>query len=144
MVSAANVIKPTDLKLMKKNNIVFAMANPDPEVDPHGALKYCRIFATGRSDFPNQINNALAFPAIFKGALKVRARAINEEMKLAASNAIASLVSPDKLGPEYIIPSIFDKSVVDHVSRAVSDAAVKSGVARSKTREKGLLEAGKH
>ena len=129
-VSAANLLSPNDLKKMSKDRIVFAMANPDPEVDPFQAVKYCRIFATGRSDFPNQINNALAFPGIFRGALNVRAKAINEEMKLAAADAIAGLIEPDQITEEYIIPSIFDRRVVDKVAGAVAKAARKSGVAR--------------
>ena len=120
---------------MKKDRIVFAMANPDPEVDPNQAVKVCRIFATGRSDFPNQINNALAFPGIFRGALDVRAKEINEPMKLAASDAIANLISRDQLSEEYIIPSIFDKRVVTAVAGAVAQAAAKTGVARRKPRE---------
>jgi malate dehydrogenase (oxaloacetate-decarboxylating) len=115
---------------MKKNSIVFAMANPDPEVDPHEAVKVCRIFATGRSDFPNQINNALAFPGIFRGALNVRAREINEEMKLAASDAIANLIPLDQLSEEYIVPSIFDKRVVEAVTKAVEQAAYQTGAVR--------------
>lgn len=135
-LSAANILKVSDLKKMKKNNIVFAMANPDPEVDPNQAVKACRIFATGRSDFPNQINNAIAFPGIFRGALDVRAKMINEKMKLAAANAIAKLITNEQLCEEYIVPSIFDKRVVKVVSEAVSKAAVKSGVARRKPKEK--------
>lgn len=139
-VSAGNVLKPADLKVMKKNCIVFAMANPDPEVDPFKAARYCRIFATGRSDFPNQINNALAFPGIFRGALSVRARQINEGMKLAASQALADLISPDELGEEYIIPSLFDRRVVEKVSASVANAAVRAGLARKRTREKFIEE----
>ena len=129
-VSAGNLLSGDDLKKMKKDSIVFAMANPDPEVDPHEANRVCRIFATGRSDFPNQINNALAFPGIFRGALNVRAKEINEEMKIAASDAIANLILPDQLSDEYIVPSIFDKRVVDAVTKAVEQAAYQTGVAR--------------
>jgi len=129
-VSAGNLLSGKDLEKMKKDRIVFAMANPDPEVVPHEAFKVCRIFATGRSDFPNQINNALAFPGIFRGALNVRAREINEEMKIAASDAIANLIGPNQLSDEYIVPSIFDKRVVDAVTKAVEEAAYKTGVAR--------------
>lgn len=132
-VSAGNLLSANDLKRMKKDRIVFAMANPDPEVNPHEAFKICRVFATGRSDFPNQINNALAFPGIFRGALNVRAQEINEEMKLAASYALADLVSGNQLNEEYIIPSVFDKRVVPAVARAVEEAAYKTGVARKKT-----------
>ncbi len=129
-VSAGNLLRGHDLVKMKKEPIVFAMANPDPEVDPHEAYKVCRIFATGRSDFPNQINNALAFPGIFRGALNVRAREINEAMKIAASDAIADLVLPSQLSDEYIVPSIFDKRVVEAVAKAVEKAAYQTGVAR--------------
>ena len=129
-VSAGNILSAGDLRRMKDDRIVFAMANPDPEVNPHEALKICRVFATGRSDFPNQINNALAFPGIFRGALNVRAKEINEEMKLAASDALAELVAEDQLSEEYIIPGIFDKRVVAAVAAAVQDAAYKTKVAR--------------
>ncbi len=129
-VSAGNILSPHDLKTMKKDRIVFAMANPDPEVDPHEAFNVCRVFATGRSDFPNQINNALAFPGIFRGALNVRAKQINEVMKIAASDAIANLVLSNHLSSEYIVPSIFDKRVVEAVAKAVEQAAYQTGVAR--------------
>ena len=129
-VSAGNILSAGDLRRMKDDRIVFAMANPDPEVNPHEALKICRVFATGRSDFPNQINNALAFPGIFRGALNVRAKEINEEMKLAASDALAELVAEDQLSEEYIIPGIFDKRVVAAVAAAVQEAAYKTKVAR--------------
>ena len=129
-VSAGNVLSAGDLKRMKDDRIVFAMANPDPEVNPHEALDICRVFATGRSDFPNQINNALAFPGIFRGALNVRAKEINEEMKLAASDALADLVAEEQLSEEYIIPGIFDKRVVAAVAAAVQEAAYKTKVAR--------------
>ena len=127
-VSGGNILSGDDLKKMRRNSIVFAMANPDPEVSPHEAFKVCRIFATGRSDFPNQINNALAFPGIFRGALNVRAREINEEMKIAAADAIANLIHPSQLSDEYIIPGIFDKRVVDAVTKAVEEAAYETGV----------------
>ena len=129
-VSGGNILSGDDLKKMKKDSIVFAMANPDPEVSPHEAFKVCRIFATGRSDFPNQINNALAFPGIFRGALNVRAREINEGMKIAAADAIANLIHPSQLSDEYIIPGIFDKRVVDAVTKAVEEAAYETGVVR--------------
>ena len=137
-VSAGNILSAGDLKKMKDDRIVFAMANPDPEVNPYEALKVCRVFATGRSDFPNQINNALAFPGIFRGALNVRAKEINEEMKLAASGALADLVSDNQVNEEYIIPSIFDKRVVAAVAAAVQEAAYKTKVAR-----KGSLSDGR-
>jgi malate dehydrogenase (oxaloacetate-decarboxylating) len=134
-VSAANILSAGEITSMNKDRIVFALANPDPEIDPEQAMRVCRIFATGRSDFPNQINNALAFPGVFKGALKVRARVINEAMKLAAAEAIARLIPEDQLNEEYIIPSIFDKRVVEAVSMAVAQAAVMSAVARRDLRK---------
>jgi malate dehydrogenase (oxaloacetate-decarboxylating) len=142
-VSVGNLLSGHDLAKMRKDRIVFAMANPDPEVIPKEAFKVCRIFATGRSDFPNQINNALAFPGIFRGALNVQAKEINEEMKIAASDAIAGLIHPTQLSDEYIIPSIFDKRVVDAVTKAVEGAAYKTGVARKifvKDTEIGLID----
>src|SRR3989338_386409 len=135
-VSAGNLLSVDDLKVMGKDKIIFAMANPDPEVNPHAAYKVCRIFATGRSDFPNQINNALAFPGIFRGALNARAKEINEEMKLAASVALANLVSNDQLNEEYIIPIFFDKGFAPAVAQAVEEAAYKTGVARKKSNQK--------
>lgn len=134
-VSVGNVLKAADIKSMKKKPIVFAMANPNPEIAPEIAAKYCTVYATGRSDLPNQINNALAFPGMFKGALSVRASEINEKMKIAAANAIANLISADQLNTEYIIPSIFDKRVVQAVTNAVAIAAHKSGVARRALRK---------
>ena len=141
-VSAANILSAGEIESMNNDRIVFALANPDPEIDPEHALRVCRIFATGRSDFPNQINNALAFPGVFKGALKVRAKAINEAMKLAAAEAIANLIPEDQLSEEYIIPSIFDKRVVEAVSMAVAQAAMMSHVARRELR-KDLNSGGK-
>lgn len=129
-LSVGNVLSAEDLDLMAPDRIVFAMANPDPEVPPDLARSHCRIFATGRSDFPNQINNALAFPGIFRGALDVQAREINEAMKLAAAEAIAHAVPEGALSEEYIIPSLFDKTVVPRVARAVALAARQTGVAR--------------
>ena len=134
-VSAGNILTSKDIKKMSKDRIVFAMANPDPEINPQEAVKCCRIFATGRSDFPNQINNALAFPGIFRGALNVRARKINDEMKLAASAALANLISRQQLNEEYILPSIFDARVVPAVTKAVEAAAYKTKVAQKKSLE---------
>jgi malate dehydrogenase (oxaloacetate-decarboxylating) len=127
-VSGGNLLVPEDLKKMADNAIVFALANPVPEVDPWGALDYARIVATGRSDFPNQINNALVFPGIFRGALDARARKINTEMKMAAAKAIADLVSDDDLADQHIIPGIFDRKVCPSVAKAVAEAARNSGV----------------
>jgi malate dehydrogenase (oxaloacetate-decarboxylating) len=124
---------PADLDLMHPDRIVFAMANPDPEIAPSVADAHCRIFATGRSDYPNQINNALAFPGIFRGALDVQATEINEAMKLAAAQAIAEAVPEAALSEDYIIPSIFDKEVVPRVAKAVAAAARETGVARRRS-----------
>ena len=119
---------------MARDRIVFAMANPDPEVSPELALSHCRIFATGRSDFPNQINNALVFPGIFRGALDVQATEISESMKLAAAKALADTIPKAALSEDYIIPSVFDKDVVPRVARAVAAAARDTGAARRRTR----------
>lgn len=129
-LSVGNVLTREDLMLMVPDRIVFAMANPDPEIQPVQALSSCRIFATGRSDYPNQINNALAFPGIFRGALDVQAREINEPMKLAAAQALADLIPEATLSEDYIIPSVFDAQVVPHVAKAVAQAAQDTGVAR--------------
>jgi len=129
-VSAGNLLAPSDLEVMAQDRIVFAMANPEPEISPELAMPLCRILATGRSDLPNQVNNLLAFPGIFRGALDVRAREINEPMKLAAAEAIANIIPDDHLTEDYIVPSVFDKRVVPAVARAVARAAHNSGVAR--------------
>jgi malate dehydrogenase (oxaloacetate-decarboxylating) len=129
-LSAPNLLTPDDLKKMSKNPIVFALANPDPEIAPEDAAPLVRVLATGRSDYPNQINNMLGFPGIFRGLLDVRAKGVNEEVKSAAARAIAFTVKDDELHEDYIIPSIFDKSVVSAVARAVSDAARRTGLAR--------------
>lgn len=129
-LSVGDILKQADLDLMAPDRIVFAMANPDPEISPQLAASHCRIFATGRSDYPNQINNALAFPGIFRGALDVQAKEINEAMKLAAAKAIAEVIPPSALSEDYIIPSVFDKEVVPRVAKAVATAARDTGVAR--------------
>lgn len=129
-LSVGNILTAQDLARMAPDRIVFAMANPDPEVSPELAASHCRIFATGRSDYPNQINNALAFPGIFRGALDVQAGEINEAMKLAAAKAIAQVIPKSALSEDYIIPSLFDKTVVPQVAQAVAAAAQESGVAR--------------
>lgn len=115
---------------MNKDAIVFAMANPIPEIMPEDAKKYAAIVATGRSDYPNQINNVLCFPGIFRGALDCMATQINEEMKLAAAYAIANSIEEQYLSCNYIVPSVFDTSVVKRVAQAVKEAAIKTGVAR--------------
>lgn len=130
-VSVGGVLTQDMVKTMAQDAIVMAMANPVPEIYPDEAKAAgAKVVGTGRSDFPNQINNVLAFPGIFRGALDVRARDINEEMKIAAANALASLVSEDKLGPDFIITDVFDPRVGSVVAKAVAKAAVDSGVAR--------------
>ena len=130
-VSAPNMVTKEMVSTMKEKAIVFAMANPIPEIFPDEAkLGGAFIVGTGRSDFPNQVNNVLAFPGIFRGALDVRAKEINEEMKVAAAYAIANVVSEEELSPEYVLPDAFNKSVVENVSKAVKEAAIKTGVAR--------------
>jgi malate dehydrogenase (oxaloacetate-decarboxylating) len=129
-LSGPGTIKAVMLKKMNRDAIVFAMANPTPEVMPEEANPYVRIMATGRSDYPNQINNVLCFPGIFRGALDCHATDINEEMKLAAAEAIASVVSDAELNEDYIIPGVFNPKVVEQVAPAVARAAIKSGVAR--------------
>ena len=128
-VSVANLLTEAHIKSMNEDPIVFALANPNPEITYENAKAWgVRIMGTGRSDYPNQINNVLAFPGIFRGALDVRATDINEAMKIAAVEAIASLVSDEELTEEFIVPKSFDERVVEIVSRAVSGAAVESGV----------------
>ncbi len=130
-VSVPGVVSEEMIKSMAQNSIVFPMANPVPEIMPEKALSAgARVIGTGRSDFNNQINNVLAFPGVFRGALDVRASEINEEMKLAASYAIASLVSEEELSEDYIIPKAFDKRVGKTVAKAVAETAKKTGVAR--------------
>lgn len=129
-LSQPNVITVDDVRSMAPDAIVFAMANPRPEIQPETVAGIVRVMATGRSDYPNQINNSLVFPGVFRGALDAQARTINEEMKMAAARAIAAVVGDDELSEEYIIPSMFDRRVVEHVSTAVLEAAYATGVAR--------------
>lgn len=128
-LSAPNIITPRDIQKMSKNPVVFALANPEPEIAPEDALPLVKVLATGRADYPNQINNMLSFPGIFRGLLDVKAHGINEEVKFAAARAIAYTVKDDELHEDYIIPSIFDRKVVSNVAHAVSEAARKSGIA---------------
>ena len=131
-VSAPNLVTAEMVKTMAKDPIIFAMANPTPEIMPDVAKAGgARVVATGRSDFPNQINNVLVFPGIFRGALDVRATDITEEMKLAASRAIASLITPEELNEEYIIPSPFDKRVCSVVAKEVGRVACEQGIAKA-------------
>ena len=130
-VSAPGVLTADMVKTMAKDPIVFACANPVPEILPEEAKKAgVAVMATGRSDFPNQVNNVLAFPGIFRGALDVRASDINDEMKIAAANAIASVVSDEELNADYILPDAFDPRVGKAVAAAVAQAARDTGVAR--------------
>ncbi len=129
-LSAPGVITEVDLKNMAKDPIIFAMANPIPEIMPEDTTGLVAVMATGRSDYPNQINNVLCFPGIFRGALNCRASRINEPMKLAAAEAIAGIIAEDELHPDYIIPSVFDRRVGEAVAARVEDAAYESGVAR--------------
>ena len=131
-LSGARVIEPSALATMRPDPMIFAMANPNPEVSPEEASEYSRIIATGRSDYPNQINNVLAFPGIFRGALDANATDITENMKLAAAIAIAESVTDAQLSPEFVVPSVFDKTIVERVAPAVAAAAVKDGVIRKK------------
>lgn len=129
-LSVPGVIDENDLKNMAKDPIVFAMANPIPEIMPEDATEFVAVMATGRSDYPNQINNVLCFPGIFRGALNCRASTINEEMKIAAANAIAGIISETELYADYIIPSVFDRRVGEAVAAKVEEAAYQTGVAR--------------
>jgi malate dehydrogenase (oxaloacetate-decarboxylating) len=134
-VSAGGILTRAHIESMAPEPIVFAMANPEPEIRPELAEDIVAVFATGRSDYPNQINNVLCFPGIFRGALDSRATTINEEMKVAAAEAIASVISDDELNRMYIVPSVFNARVVEEVRRRVIQAAVKSGVSRRNPRE---------
>jgi malate dehydrogenase (oxaloacetate-decarboxylating) len=133
-LSGPGAVSPVGVRGMASDAIVFAMANPVPEVRPEEVRDDVAVMATGRSDYPNQINNVLAFPGVFKGALEVRARTINEEMKLAAAHAIARVIPEGELHADYIVPSVFNRHVAETVAEAVAGAAVTSGVAR---RERG-------
>ncbi|GGG63174.1 NAD-dependent malic enzyme [Paenibacillus radicis (ex Gao et al. 2016)] len=134
-VSAGGILTRAHIESMAADPIVFAMANPEPEIRPELVEDIVAVFATGRSDYPNQINNVLCFPGIFRGALDSRATTINEEMKLAAAEAIASVIGEDELNRLYIIPSVFNTRIVEEVRRRVMQAARQSGVARRKTRD---------
>ena len=128
-VSGPNVLSVDDVKKMAKDPIVFALANPDPEIRPEVAGEHVRVMATGRSDYPNQINNVLCFPGLFRGVLDARAWDINEEMKVAAAHAIADAVAKNELSEEYIIPSVLNRTVSQKVAKAVAEAAYRSGAA---------------
>src|SRR5580693_1356195 len=123
-LSAPHILGAQDIKTMAAHSIVFALANPDPEVDPDAASEYAAVVATGRSDYPNQINNVLAFPGVFRGLLDAQSRHITDAMLIAAAQALADVVSPDEIGPHYIIPSVFHPDVTSSVAAAVRDAAL--------------------
>jgi malate dehydrogenase (oxaloacetate-decarboxylating) len=129
-VSGPGAVAPAAVRTMADRAVVFALANPIPEVQPEAVHGDVAIMATGRSDYPNQINNVLAFPGVFRGALDVRARGINEAMKLAAARAIADVIPAADVGAEYIVPSVFNRNVAPAVAEAVAEAAVATGVAR--------------
>jgi malate dehydrogenase (oxaloacetate-decarboxylating) len=133
-LSGPNMLTVDDVKKMNRDPIVFAMANPDPEITPEAAGDAVHVMATGRSDYPNQINNVLCFPGLFRGVLDVRARRITENMKVAAAEAIAAAVGKNELSPEYIIPSVFHSSVFKNVAKEVAHAAIADGVAEREKR----------
>ena len=137
-LSAPGAVSARAIRRMASRAIIFAMANPIPEVMPEEIESDVEVIATGRSDYPNQINNVLAFPGVFRGALDVRARAINTEMEVAAARAIAEVVKPEELEADYIVPSVFNREVTPAVAAAVSEAAERSGVARRSRRERAL------
>ncbi len=140
-LSQAGAVTPEMVKSMAPKSIIFAMANPVPEIWPEEAHEAgAAVTGTGRSDLPNQVNNVLAFPGVFRGALDTRSTDINEEMKAAAAHAIANLVSPKELRPEYVIPLTFDRRVAPAVAAAVAEAAIRTGVARVKVNPKEVAE----
>ena len=139
-LSAPGAVSADALRRMSDHAIVFAMANPVPEVMPEEIEGDVAVIATGRSDYPNQINNVLAFPGVFRGALDVRAREITREMEVAAAQAIATVVKPQELEADYIVPSVFNREVAPAVAEAVAEAAERSGVARRSVREQDLSE----
>ncbi|MGZ8740679.1 MAG: malic enzyme-like NAD(P)-binding protein [Gaiellaceae bacterium] len=130
-LSVPGAVSRAGIERMAKDSIVFTLANPRPEIDPEEIEDLAAVIATGRSDYPNQINNVLAFPGVFRGALDVRARAITEEMKLAAAHALAAIIPRDQLSADYVVPSVFDRRVAPAVASAVADAALATGVART-------------
>lgn len=134
-VSVANVLSADDVKRMANDPVVFAMANPVPEIMPEEAGPYVKVMATGRSDYPNQINNVLCFPGFFRGLLDCRASKVNDEMKLAAARAIAQIIKPTELDKDYIVPSVFDRRVAKAVASAVTKEAYRTGVARRQRKQ---------
>jgi malate dehydrogenase (oxaloacetate-decarboxylating) len=138
-LSVPGILSVRDIKRMARDPIVFAMANPVPEIQPEEAERHVAVMATGRSDYPNQINNVLCFPGFFRGLLDSRARAVNDEMKLAAARALAGCVGREELSAEYIIPSVFNKAVAPAVAEGVARAAVETGLARRRRRDAPAL-----
>ena len=134
-LAGPNIVSPEMLLKMKKNSIVFALANPVPEIMPELIPANITIMATGRSDYPNQVNNSLAFPGIFKGLLDVRAKTISDGMKISAAKAIASIIPKNLLSPDFIIPSVFDKNVVEGVSKSIASQAIEEGISRKQKKE---------
>jgi len=134
-LAGPGIVDTNMLEKMSKNGIVFALANPTPEIMPELIPNNVLIMATGRSDYPNQVNNSLAFPGIFKGLLEVRAKTISNGMKISAAKAIASVIPKNLLSPDFIIPSVFDKNVVEEVSKSIASTAVKEGVSRKRKNE---------
>jgi len=135
-LAGPNIVSPEMLLNMKKNSIVFALANPVPEIMPELIPTNITIMATGRSDYPNQVNNSLAFPGIFKGLLDVRAKTISDGMKISAAKAIASVIPKNLLNPDFIIPSVFDKNVVEVVSKNIASQAIEEGISRKQKKER--------
>lgn len=129
-VSARDALSVADVKLMAEDGIVFALANPAPEISPEDAADHVRVMATGRSDYPNQINNVLCFPGLFRGLLDVRASGVNDQMKVAAAEAIAAIITVNELHHEYIVPSVFDRRVASAVADAVARTAIETGIAK--------------
>jgi len=129
-VCAADLVSVEDVKGMSDDAIVFALANPDPEIAPEQAEPYVKVMATGRSDYANQINNVLCFPGLFRGLLDVRCLSVSDRMKQAAAIAISSVISDDELTPHYIIPSVFNRNVAPAVANAVAEQAIAEGIAR--------------
>ena len=134
-LAGPGIVDTNMLEKMSKNSIVFALANPTPEIMPELIPNNVLIMATGRSDYPNQVNNSLAFPGIFKGLLEVRAKTISNGMKISAAKAIASVIPKNLLSADFIIPSVFDKNVVEEVSKSIASTAVKEGVSRKRKNE---------
>jgi malate dehydrogenase (oxaloacetate-decarboxylating) len=133
-LSVPGILSVRDVRKMARDPVVFAMANPVPEIQPEEAARHVRVMATGRSDYPNQINNVLCFPGFFRGLLDTRARTVNDEMKIAAARALAACVSRGELSAEYIIPSVFNKTVAPAVAKGVARAAWETGAARRRRR----------